>query len=322
MAAGGLTVYGGVDVLTGQEVDDPNLSQLNPNLVTGGITVTAGGLKVNALGITVLSGGAKITGGLTVFDAGISVTLGGLSVTGGGVFSGVLSADFLTAAQGVTVTSSGLKVNQGGLTVNAMGLTVTGGLTINNLGLVITNGGLSIPAGNVIVTGGMTVYGDFYATQIITPNAVQVSDRRLKKDIELLTHPLEKISQLRGVYFSWRDMSSEGITLDKNRHVGLIAQEVETVFPELIESVFNDQYLAIRQNELIPLLIEGIRELDIRTASANFTFSDDDINESISTSTFDGVDSHLNQLYRLSKYLIQENSNLRTRLDALERRSG
>ncbi|MGI5827296.1 MAG: tail fiber domain-containing protein [Patescibacteria group bacterium] len=75
------------------------------------------------------------------------------------------------------------------------------------------------------------------------------SDAKLKTDIKTINDPLEKITALRGVTFNWKD--------SKEASVGLIAQEVEKVFPELVET--NGQYKAVEYGNLVAPLIEAIK---------------------------------------------------------------
>ncbi len=67
-----------------------------------------------------------------------------------------------------------------------------------------------------------------------------------------MTHALSKITRLRGVYFRWDDSLISS--------VGVIAQEVESFYPELISTNF-DGVKHVNYQLLIPLLIESIREL-------------------------------------------------------------
>ena len=128
---------------------------------------------------------------------------------------------------------------------------------------------MTIISNGLFVTGGMTVYGGAYFQ---TPAPVTFSDRRLKTRIEQLEKPLSKVSQLRGVYFSWVSDEESGMTLDERRHVGLIAQDVQAVLPEVVHEMsavtpHGESYLGVNYAEMVPLLLEAIRELDERTSS-------------------------------------------------------
>ncbi|KAJ1403160.1 hypothetical protein B484DRAFT_405195, partial [Ochromonadaceae sp. CCMP2298] len=90
------------------------------------------------------------------------------------------------------------------------------------------------------------------------------SDRRLKTNIQTLEGSLMKISLLRGVFYSWANQL-EGVSFDPERHVGVLAQDVEAVLPEVVHSILGGRYLGVAYAELVPLLIEAVKELDRRT---------------------------------------------------------
>ena len=89
------------------------------------------------------------------------------------------------------------------------------------------------------------VNGDSAATAF-----VYSSDRSLKKDILPLNDPLAKILQLRGVSFTWR--------YNNKASIGLIAQEVEKVFPELVTGKEGSK--GVQYGNLVAPLIEAVRE--------------------------------------------------------------
>jgi hypothetical protein len=90
-------------------------------------------------------------------------------------------------------------------------------------------------------------------------NSGSISDRNIKTDIRPLTNALEKIRSLRGVSY----------TMDDNkRHIGLIAQEVEKIVPEVVTILNTPNNLrSLQYDELVGLLIEGIKELKVRLDS-------------------------------------------------------
>jgi hypothetical protein len=87
------------------------------------------------------------------------------------------------------------------------------------------------------------------------------SDRRLKENILPIPAALEKISKLQGVYFNWIQNEQSGLSMDKYKHSGLIAQEVQRVFPEAVGRY--DKYLGVDYSALVPLLIESIKDLNL-----------------------------------------------------------
>jgi len=100
------------------------------------------------------------------------------------------------------------------------------------------------------------------------------SDRRLK-DIEgIIPNALDKVSHLSGVYFTPNDLAGSFGYSDKSRQVGVIAQEVNAIMPEIISpapfdidkdgnSKSGENYMTVHYDKLAPLLIEAIKELKI-----------------------------------------------------------
>lgn len=82
-----------------------------------------------------------------------------------------------------------------------------------------------------------------------------VSDRRLKQRIAPIEQPLQTLARLRGVRFEWAEASGRGGTPD----LGLVAQEVAEVLPELVHK--SGDALGVSYLSLIPLLIESVKEL-------------------------------------------------------------
>ena len=84
------------------------------------------------------------------------------------------------------------------------------------------------------------------------------SDARLKDNIIKIESPLEKISKLRGIEFNWND--NQDIYPVGKRDLGVVAQEVEEVLPEIVETRTSG-YKAVKYEKLTPLLIEAVKEL-------------------------------------------------------------
>jgi hypothetical protein len=80
------------------------------------------------------------------------------------------------------------------------------------------------------------------------------SDERLKQDIKNIEGALEKVKQLRGINFRWRDTEHH----PKGQQMGLIAQDVKEIVPEVVEK--KGEYYSLATSNLVPLLIEAIKE--------------------------------------------------------------
>jgi hypothetical protein len=91
-------------------------------------------------------------------------------------------------------------------------------------------------------------------------STLQTSDKRLKTNIKPLEKALDKVLTLNGVTYEWRVKEFPDMNFDSNRHVGVLAQEVEAVLPEAVETG-EDGYKSVKYSEITPLLIEAMKEL-------------------------------------------------------------
>lgn len=83
----------------------------------------------------------------------------------------------------------------------------------------------------------------------------QSSDRRLKRDFSPLSASLQKLTGLRGYHYYWKEKER-----DQSLQTGLIAQDVETLFPELVKT--DDKgFKSLNYTGLIPHLIESVKQL-------------------------------------------------------------
>ena len=92
--------------------------------------------------------------------------------------------------------------------------------------------------------GNLTEQGDIDTT----------SDINLKENVQTLTGSLDKIANMRGVEFIWKESGKPSI--------GLIAQEVDDVFPELVGQT--DGHLTVQYANMVAVLIEAVKELTER----------------------------------------------------------
>ena len=78
------------------------------------------------------------------------------------------------------------------------------------------------------------------------------SDVRLKEDIQPISSSLDRLEKVRGVNFKWKHKDQ--------RSYGVIAQEIEKQFPEMI-SEDHDEMKGVAYDQLTPILLEGLKEL-------------------------------------------------------------
>ena len=97
--------------------------------------------------------------------------------------------------------------------------------------------------------------GATFTGVVTAPNFVSSSDARLKSDVETISDALVLVASLRGVRF----------TMDGSRQIGVIAQEVAAVLPEVVRENEAGQ-LSVAYGNITGLLIEAVKELTARVA--------------------------------------------------------
>jgi len=102
----------------------------------------------------------------------------------------------------------------------------------------------------------LDVSGAIRATGDIT--AYYSSDERLKENKKLIENATDKIEQIGGYEFDW--IVKEDVHINEGHDIGVMAQEVEKVLPEVVTTRDNG-YKAVKYEKLVPLLIESIKEL-------------------------------------------------------------
>jgi hypothetical protein len=94
-------------------------------------------------------------------------------------------------------------------------------------------------------------------------NIIQTSDRRLKRDFSPVSNSLSKLTNLTGQHYFWKDTAKS-----QELQTGLIAQEVEQYFPELV-TTDDKGFKAVNYIGLIPHLIESVKTLKAQTETIN-----------------------------------------------------
>jgi len=107
--------------------------------------------------------------------------------------------------------------------------------------------------GCLALVGGLGVGKDIYATGNISCTALtQRSDKRLKSDIQPLQNSLDKVNKLAGVSYTFDPTG--------DKYIGLIAQEVEPIVPQVV-TTSPDGFKSIQYGNVVALLIEAVKEL-------------------------------------------------------------
>ena len=129
--------------------------------------------------------------------------------------------------------------------------------TIGTSLLLDVSSNLSLGTNLVATTGSLRVVGNIVSTGDVTGFS-QLSDRRLKTDLQPLSNCLDLVMGLNPVEFTWNEQEINWYRQGQ-RDIGLIAQEV----PKIVTGEF-DGYRTVRYDRLVPYLIGAIQELGLR----------------------------------------------------------
>jgi hypothetical protein len=116
----------------------------------------------------------------------------------------------------------------------------------------ITNAGL-LPGQDNTYSLGST--GNRWSVAWAANGTIQTSDARLKKNIHPLTYGLAEVMKLRPVGYNWIDVSNKG------NKIGLLAQEVKKIIPEVVIGDETKENLGMNYAEMVPVLINAIKDL-------------------------------------------------------------
>ena len=198
-----------------------------------------------------------------------------LSRAGSGSFSGSFQGNGsgLTGVSGFTVTTPGANrvilstatattgSAQSGLTYDGSTFTVTGQINTGQgaTEVYLMNQNVQVSSSVRFNSLGVGTAPSGTVGAILASNDVVAfasSDERLKENITLIENPLDKIIQLGGYEFDW--IPNEEIHVHHGHDIGVIAQEVEKVLPELVTTRDNG-YKAVKYEKIVAVLIEGIK---------------------------------------------------------------
>ena len=238
IVTGDFTVTG---TTTELQVSSLNVEDLNITVASGSATAAAAngaGLTVDGANATILYGssGDDWTFNKNVqAEAGLKVTNVFEAFTNGNIFgSGTLSISSVNTGHGdnelyamdqAVQTSDDVQFDSFGVGTAASGTT-----------------------GEIRATGDITAY---YS-----------SDERLKENFKTLDGALDKVNQLNGYEFDWKD-GIEDVVSKKGHDIGVKAQEVQALYPELVHERDNG-YLAVDYVKLTAVLLHAVKELSAK----------------------------------------------------------
>ena len=122
-------------------------------------------------------------------------------------------------------------------------------------GIIIKENGF-IGMGTSNPTVRLQVAGDIIANSIAGS-----SDTRFKTNILPIENPLQKVLKLRGVTFDWKIKEFPNRMFSENRALGFIAQDVEQVIPEVVQTENSTEgFKSVQYDKVVALLVEAIKE--------------------------------------------------------------
>jgi hypothetical protein len=222
---------------------------LYANVATGnvGVGTTSPTAKLHVVGNTIISGNAVIGATTTTNKFEVAGTAGQLFSVSDSFTGTIFSVNDVSGIPSIEVLDTGLiKMSQyNGAVAIGTGTVSSSTAELSVYGMLYTSG----------------AQGEIRASSEIT--AYFSSDRRLKENIKLIENPITIIDQIRGVTFDWTDehmarRGGEDGYFVRKHDIGVIAQEVQAVLPELV-GTREDGYLAVKYEKMVPLLIEAIK---------------------------------------------------------------
>ena len=226
---------------SGTNTGDETKSSINALDITEVGTISSGVWQGSAISTTYLSGQSGTNTGDETTASINALDITEVGTISSGVWNGTVIADAYlssnTAHLSGTQTFSGEKIFSNILTVT------------NSTATNATDTGALVVTGGVGIGGALNVGGDVVA--------YASSDERLKDNIELISNPIEKVQSLKGVTWDWNDNADE--LQQSLPNVGVIAQDVEKVLPQLVTDRDNG-FKGVDYAKLTGLLIEAIKD--------------------------------------------------------------
>ena len=223
-----------------------------PGVNTAGNQATSGNAATATLAAsaTVLQT-ARAIGGVS-FDGSAAINLPGVDTTGNQNTSG--------SAASCTGNAATATILQTTRTINGTSFNGSADITITAAATNVNTQLASLGVG----TGASGTAGEIRATNNVT---AYYSDDRLKTKLGNIEGALDLVARLNGFYYE-ANQTAVDLGYEVKREVGVSAQEVEAIMPEIVAPApIDDRYLTVRYERLAPLLIEAIKELKDKVES-------------------------------------------------------
>ena len=157
--------------------------------------------------------------------------------------------------------------------------------------------GVTAPSVKFQVAGDATISGKFNSNGI-----QESSDVRFKKNITSLSDALSNVMKLEGVSYNWRQEEFPDRNFGNRTEIGVIAQEIEKIYPELVNTD-KDGYKSVQYSHIVPVLIEAIKEQQQLIVDLESTVS-------VTTDQLNRLESNLNLLTERLNLVENETSGI------------
>ena len=232
----------------------------------GGVVTITSNATLSGTNTHITSTNTSITSNVTISG---TLAAGNTTVTGFANVSGIVSADYYTASNNGNGTNYrigddawlgdinsadtvGLKGQQNASYGYIKFGAAPTSLGYNGTSLIYSS---NVSFGNTSVNGAITATGDITAF---------FSDDRLKDRYSNIPNAVEKVQSLNGFYYE-PNITAQDLGYQKEMHVGVSAQEVNAIMPEIVAPApIDNKYMTVKYDRLIPLLIEAIKEQQIQ----------------------------------------------------------
>lgn len=235
-------------------IANPSANQIQELAAGDNLDLTSSGISnvgnILSVGIITASSFRGDGSQLTNITSGV-----GINTAGGNVGYGATLLDFRGTAVSTITISSGIAT-----------LNITGGTIADNTSTNATYyvGIASTTLGNLStlnVSSTKLTFNPSTGNLVVGGTVTANSDQKLKVGIQTIENALDKVLSLRGVEFTRID--------NGDKQIGVIAQEVQEIIPQVVypkQSVENDETKSVAYGNLVGLLIEAIKEQNVKIA--------------------------------------------------------
>lgn len=256
---------------------EPHTLSINPDnaslyIVDNAVAIKPGGITAEMLAPGAVTASSLGTGSVTSEQLAVgavttaSIAPGAITaeqLAPGAVDNAALVNDSITVTAGTGLTGGGLTA-LGGTVRLVVDPTVVPFLSNANTFTGVNTFSNATPStsqttGALIVTGGIGITGDVYCS-----STYNMSDERLKRDIQRIPDALTVIERMKGCTFEWNELSHHPAG---TRTVGVIAQEIHSAGAELCVSCPESGFMAVDYCKIVPYLIESCKELSASVKS-------------------------------------------------------